>query len=179
MKIGCVLFYLILLSIFLQASVAVQCGRNTVDPANPTVIPTNTSFVQCSACVGYGCANMDKVDADGLPNNLIAAGSGCPEDFFHDCANFTKEIEFIIMKRISITLMHMLHMFLDGLRFPNQLKSIKDFKLGEVIWNSADGTTHRLDASGAEIKNAAAKNQNDALKFIGIFALTWILSSFM
>uniref|UniRef100_A0AC35GKM5 Uncharacterized protein n=1 Tax=Panagrolaimus sp. PS1159 TaxID=55785 RepID=A0AC35GKM5_9BILA len=195
-------------------SVAVQCNRFQIDPADPLKQPTivNTKFVHCSACVSYGCATTDKVDADGFPNNLIAGGVGCPEDFFHDCANFTKEIEFIKshnQKNLDYTNAYVTYISgcereqvgalciaTKGNRFQKQLKPIKDFKLGEVIWNSEDGTTHKLDASGAEIKNdnvisspdsnvkndpknAASKNQDDAMKFIGIFAFTWILSSFM
>uniref|UniRef100_A0A914PIC6 Uncharacterized protein n=1 Tax=Panagrolaimus davidi TaxID=227884 RepID=A0A914PIC6_9BILA len=156
MKVGCILLSLILLSIFLQISVAVICGRVK------------------GACVTYQCSNNNSLNANGFPNNIIAVGVGCSTHFFQDCAEFVKEIDFI--KNHNKNNIEYFNGYAQ--RFEHFEKIVKDnghFKLGEVIWNSADGTTHRLDASGAEIKNdpnsTESNTQNNAINIISIFVL--------
>uniref|UniRef100_A0AC35F868 Uncharacterized protein n=1 Tax=Panagrolaimus sp. PS1159 TaxID=55785 RepID=A0AC35F868_9BILA len=225
MKVGCVLFFLSF-AIFFRISVAVICGRVKGDPSNPFAPPSGGYIIKCpSACVTYQCSKNISVDANGVPNNTIAVSIGCPEDFFEDCAKFVKEIDFVKNhNKNNIEFYNGYVTYLAGCgnkkdgrncmlkkaqRFETFEEIVKDkghFKLGEVIWNSEDGTTHKLDASGAEIKNdngisspkpfkvestpglnvknnpknaSASKNQNDALKFFGIFVYIRVFHKFV
>uniref|UniRef100_A0A914PE75 Uncharacterized protein n=1 Tax=Panagrolaimus davidi TaxID=227884 RepID=A0A914PE75_9BILA len=144
-------------------------------------------LVQCSgACAVYICGTTEKVDDEGLPDNMIAGGGGCPEDFFHECAKFVNEIDFIKNNdENDIDYYNGYVLYVSGCgdeidpticfqakitHFVKKIKNKKDFKLGEFIWNPSDNLVRR---------NTALKNENDAIKFIGIFAFTWIIYTFV